>query len=133
MDLENNADHQRSQRQSESILPDDVRSRHGNFVAKPIENEAILIPMCDYVVYSQCIIRQILMDHSLSQNTLHGLLLQILFISKMAMDREDSETMTQLVVDFMNNLDVIYSRAKVAFVKFTFTEVVVLLCFHRRS
>ena len=89
--------------------------------------------MCDYVVYSQCIIRQILMDHSLSQNTLHGLLLQTLFISKMAMDREDSETMTQLVIDFMNNLDVIYSRAKVAFVKFTFTEVVVLLCFHRRS
>lgn len=73
------------------------------------------------------------MDHSLSQNTLHGLLLQTLFISKMAMDREDSETMTQLVIDFMNNLDVIYSRAKVAFVKFTFTEVVVLLCFHRRS
>lgn len=133
MDSENNADHQRSQRQSESILSDDVRSRHGNFVAKPIENEAILIPMCDYVVYAQCIIRQILMDPSLSQNTLHGLLLQILFISKMAMDREDSETMTQLVIDFMNNLDVIYSRAKVSFVKFTFTEVVVFLCFHRRS
>ena len=88
--------------------------------------------MCDYVVYSQCIIRQILMNPSLSQNTLHGLLLQILYISKMAMDREDSETMTQLVMDFMNNLDVIYSYAKVASVKFTFTEVSKQLRFHHR-
>lgn len=88
--------------------------------------------MCDYVVYSQCIIRHILTDPSLSQNTLHGLLLQILFICKMTMDREDSETMTQLVIDFMNNLDVVYSRAKVAFVKFTFTEVDLALRFHLR-
>ena len=82
------------------------------------------------MMYVQCIIRQILVNPTLSQNMLHGLLLQILFIFRMTMDRQDSDMMTHLVIDFMNNLDVISSRAKVAFVKCTFTEVVLFCCYY---
>ena len=66
-------------------------------------------------MYVQCILKYILSFDAIPQNTLHGLLLQILFITR-TQARSDDHAILQLIQD-------IVTRAKVAFVRWTFLEV----------
>ncbi len=74
-------------------------------------------------MYVQCILKYILSFDAIPQNTLHGLLLQILFITR-TQARSDDHAILQLIIsDFMNHIQDIVTRAKVAFVRWTFLEV----------
>ena len=73
-------------------------------------------------MYVQCIIKYILSYPDIAQNTLHGLLLQILFITK-AQSQSEDHTVLNEIIDFMNHIQDIVMHARVAFVRWTFLEV----------
>ena len=74
-------------------------------------------------MYVQCILKYILSFDAIPQNTLHGLLLQILFIARTQARCADHTELQLIISDFMNHMQDIVARAKVAFVRWTFLEV----------
>ena len=74
-------------------------------------------------MYVQCIIKYILSYPDISQNTLHGLLLQILSITKVQSQIANHTVLDTIIADFMNHIQDIVLHAKVAFVRWTFLEV----------
>ena len=74
-------------------------------------------------MYVQCIIKYILSYPDIAQNTLHGLLLQILFIAKAQSQSENHTVLNEIIADFMNHIQDIVLHARLAFVRWTFLEV----------
>lgn len=73
-------------------------------------------------MYVQCILKYILSFNDIPQNTLHGLLLQILFITRTQANSANHTTLQLIISTFMNHLQDIVTRAKVAFVRWVFLE-----------
>lgn len=80
--------------------------------------------MCDHVIYMQLLLKRIVATPSIKQNELHGLLLQILFMTKIAKICDNQTSLDSFIQIFMNHLQEIFMQCKVGLVRNTFFEVV---------
>lgn len=79
----------------------------------------MLLPASDYVLYLQLLVKHVLVHPSLPQNALHGLLLQILFLTKQAR----GATLERFVEIVMNHQQELFLRCRAGLPRSTFFEV----------
>lgn len=79
--------------------------------------------MCDHVLYVQLLLKRIVSTPSIKQNELHGLLLQILFMTKIAKICDNHTSLDSFIQIFMNHLQEVFIQCRVGLVRNTFFEV----------
>ena len=88
-----------------------------------IHDQTILIPQSDHLIYLQCLVHSILQQPAPSQNEIHGLLLQILFMMKIAEASDSVQMKSSLVEEVVKSAEEINDCCLVGMTRNTFLEV----------